>query len=174
MEGNYIPPMSERRELSMSKFSLWLTYSTCKNAKKKTTIKKINVCQLHNKCAITSMDDNETSSFGNRNLQSCSRPVIPRIGCCMWAVYIRFICIHNWSPFFPICSDSMQVLDSEWPDIVSFRDKLSVIRSLLPPTIQNVPKLKHEYLEATCNWSSEYTGNLGRVPVFITHTYSEN
>jgi len=31
----------------MSKFSLWLTYSTYKNAKKKTTTKKnINVCQL--------------------------------------------------------------------------------------------------------------------------------
>ena len=30
----------------MSKFSLWLTYSTCKNAKRKSQ-QKINVCQLH-------------------------------------------------------------------------------------------------------------------------------
>jgi len=33
----------ERRELSMRKFSLWLTYSTCKNARKKTTTTK-NQC----------------------------------------------------------------------------------------------------------------------------------
>ena len=33
---------------------------------------------------------------------------------------------------------------SDW--ILSFHDKLSVIRSLLPPTIQNVPKLMHDYL----------------------------
>jgi len=144
------------------------------NSKKKTLFGQWDVCLVQwISWAITSMDDNETSSSGNRSLQSCSRPVIPRIWCCMWAVYIRFICIHNWSPFFPICCDSKQVLDSEWPDIMSFHDKLSVIRSLLPPTIQNIPKLKHEYLEATCNWSSEYTGNLGRVPLFITHTYSE-
>ena len=62
IEGNYIPPMSERRELSMSKLSLWLTYSARKNAKKKTTIKKRNVCQLHNKYAITSMDDNNNNN----------------------------------------------------------------------------------------------------------------
>ena len=84
---------------------------------------------------ITKMDDNETSSFGNRSLQSCSRPVIPRIGCCKWTVYISFICVRDWSPFFPICFDGTQVRDSEWPDILSFHDKLSVIRSLLPPTI---------------------------------------
>ena len=32
----------------MSKFSLWLTYSTCKNTKRKPQQRKINVCQLHN------------------------------------------------------------------------------------------------------------------------------
>ena len=37
----------ERRELSMSKFSLWLTYSTCKNAKRKPQQKK-SMCQIHN------------------------------------------------------------------------------------------------------------------------------
>ena len=33
----------ERRELSVRKFSLWLTYSTCNNVKKKTTTKK-SIC----------------------------------------------------------------------------------------------------------------------------------
>jgi hypothetical protein len=47
---------------------------------------------------------------------------------------ISFICVHNWSPFFPICFDSTQVLDSKWPEIVSFHNKLSVIRRFLPPT----------------------------------------
>ena len=32
----------------MSKFSLRLTYSTCKNTKRKPQQQKINVCQLHN------------------------------------------------------------------------------------------------------------------------------
>jgi hypothetical protein len=57
------------------------------------------------------MYENETSSFGNWSLQSCSRPVMPPMGC-MWAVYVSFICTHNWSPFFLICFDSTQVLDS--------------------------------------------------------------
>jgi len=42
----------ERRELSMSKFGLRLTYSTCKNVKKKTHNKKTNLCQLHNKTRL--------------------------------------------------------------------------------------------------------------------------
>ena len=37
----------ERRELIMSKFSLWLIYSTCRNVKRKPQ-QKINVFQLHN------------------------------------------------------------------------------------------------------------------------------
>ena len=40
----------QRRELSMSKFSLCVTYSTCKNTKRKPQQQqKINVYQLHNK-----------------------------------------------------------------------------------------------------------------------------
>ena len=38
----------EGQELSMSKFSLWLTYSTCRNTKRKPQQQKISVCQLHN------------------------------------------------------------------------------------------------------------------------------
>jgi len=38
----------------MSKFSLWLTYSICKNTKRKPQQKKINVCELHN-TVISSM-----------------------------------------------------------------------------------------------------------------------
>jgi len=47
--------VTERRELSMIELRLWLTYSTCNNARekrKKTTTKKINVCQLHNTCTL--------------------------------------------------------------------------------------------------------------------------
>jgi len=56
MEGNCIAPMpglnKGRRELNLSKFSLCLTYSTCKNGKKKTTTTK-SVCQLHNTSPVS-------------------------------------------------------------------------------------------------------------------------
>jgi len=46
------------------------------------------VFSIMNLMCYTSMHDNETSSFGNRSLQSCSRHVIPCIGFCMWNVNI--------------------------------------------------------------------------------------
>jgi len=81
------------------------------------------------------MDDNETPSFGNMSLHSCSRTVIPLMECGMRKVYRGFNGVRIWSPFFLICFDNTQVLDSERPDIVFLHDKLSVIRSLLPSTI---------------------------------------
>ena len=60
--------VTERRERSVIKLSLWLTYSTYSNARekrKKTTGKKIYVCQLHNKRAIWIKDTVITSSNFN-------------------------------------------------------------------------------------------------------------
>jgi len=48
----------------MSKFSLCLTYSTCKNAKRKPQKQKINVCQLHNK-KRTLVHQTDTSKVQN-------------------------------------------------------------------------------------------------------------
>ena len=92
------------------------------------------------------MDDNETPYSGNRSLYPCSRPFIPCIGCCIWIVCIWFIWVQNWSPFFPLRSDSTPVLVSERPDIVSLHDKLPGIRGVLPPRTYYVLKVKHEYL----------------------------
>ena len=97
-------------------------------------------------CAITGMYDNGTS-FWNRSLQSCLRSVIPCIGCCLWTVYVRFICIHIWFPFFPICSDSTQVLDSKWQDIKSFHVKLWQWWGIPPQYTAFV-----SILNAMCGW----------------------
>jgi hypothetical protein len=123
-------------------------YETSLSSRKKEPIylKSRNVCMNSEMCVfsamnlmdctITSMDDIEMFSFGNRSRQSCSRPVIPRIGCCICCVYLGVICVHNWAPFSPVCFDSTQVFDSGRPEIVYFHDKLSVIKSVLPRTIK--------------------------------------
>jgi hypothetical protein len=73
MEGNYIPPM--RRELSMSKFSLWLTYSTCRNAKRKPQ-------QQKNQCVSTTQQNvAEETCLHKKGL--CWEPLWTNL-CKMW------------------------------------------------------------------------------------------
>jgi hypothetical protein len=97
-------------------------------------------------CAISGMGDNETS-FWNKSRQCCFRPVIPRIGCRLYTVYVRFIGIHIWFPFFPTCSDSTQVLDSKWQDIKSFHVKLWQWWGISPQYTAFV-----SVLDAMCGW----------------------
>jgi len=56
----------------MSKFSLLLTYSTCKNAIKKTTIKKIDVCQLNNILSTTQHMNNAVYAHRSSQIKSLS------------------------------------------------------------------------------------------------------